>query len=103
MTPISPVIEKDENYDGPLPEVVYAKNQPEYIPLPVVKERSGIVTSRWKLTWKERFRALIRGHIYLQIHTFNSALQPTRMSVDPPIIHWEDCIHPLDAEKMKAN
>ena len=98
MQPVSPVI--DSPY---IHEVVYAKDQPEYIPLPVVKQRNGVLTSRWKLSWKERLRVLFSGSIYLQICTFNQPLQPSRVSVEPPEIHWADCVHPSDAEKAKQN
>lgn len=100
MQPISPSMRDD---GVPLPEIVYAKDQPEYIPLPVVKERNGTVTSRWKLTWKERLSVLFGGSIYLQIATFNRPLQPVRLSVEPLIIKWEDCVRPMDAEKAKQN
>jgi hypothetical protein len=102
MMPMSPVIKKGRD-EVQLPEVVYAKDQPEYIPLPVVKQRSGIVTSRWRLTIRERLSVLLHGSVYLQIHTFNRPLQPTRMSVESPEIGWMDCVDPLDAEKMKEN
>jgi hypothetical protein len=46
--PVSPIVPGLK-----LPEVVYAKDQPQYEPLPVFKQDDGIVLSRWKLTWRE--------------------------------------------------
>jgi len=70
---------------GILP-VTYAKNQPEYIPLPVLRSPQGTVTSRWHMTWKERFVAFITGDVYLSQLTFNTPLQPVRLQVTLPTI-----------------
>ena len=40
---------------------VYAKDQPEYLPLPVHKTEDGMVVSCWRLTWRERLRVLLTG------------------------------------------
>jgi hypothetical protein len=77
MKPVSPVI---KGFD----EVVYAKNQPEYRPLPAIKCADGTVISRWRLTWRERLRVLFKGNLYLQQLTFNAPLQPQLPSVDEP-------------------
>jgi len=61
---------------------VYAKDQPEYIPLPVYKEDSGIVTSCWKLTLMERIKILFIGNIWCSCLTFNRKLQPTLLTVN---------------------
>lgn len=79
MKPVSPVIPGVE-----LPETVYAKDQPEYQPLPVFREDDGTVLSRWHLTWRERLTVLFRGDIYLWISTFNKPLQPVLMDVERP-------------------
>ena len=84
MRPVSPVIPSVD-----FPEVVYAKDQPQYIPLPVVKEADGRVTTRWKLTWKERLKVFLAGNVYLQVCTFNHPLQPLRMTAEPPAIENE--------------
>lgn len=61
--------------------VVYAKNQPEYIPLPVIKYPDGLLLTEWKLTEEER-EAIIRGeNIKLWIWTFNNPLQPIALEV----------------------
>ena len=60
----------------PQANVVYAKDQPEYLPLPVARTISGIVTSCWKMTLWERLQALWTGKVYVNQLTFNTPLQP---------------------------
>lgn len=79
MNPQSPVV-PGEN----IPEVIYAKDQPEYLPLPTIHRTNGEVLSRWKLTWRERLRILWTGNLYLTVCTFNNPLQPLR----PSTPHW---------------
>ena len=50
---------------------IYAKDQPEYLPLPVHKTPDGEVVSCWSLTWTERLKVLFRGHIWRSVLTFN--------------------------------
>lgn len=77
MKPVSPVVSGHA-------EVVYAKDQPEYLPLPAHRADDGRVTTRWQLTWKERLQVLLRGNIYLQLLTFNMPLQPVMLSTTVP-------------------
>lgn len=63
---------------------VYAKDQPEYLPLPVHKTRDGMVISCWALTWRERFKMLLTGRMWWSVLTFNHPLQPQLPSVDRP-------------------
>jgi hypothetical protein len=77
--PTSPVI---PGFD--LEEVLYAKDQPQYQPLPVYKFDDGTIISRWKLSWKERLLVLFKGDIYLWIMTFNKPLQPIIINVNKP-------------------
>lgn len=79
MKPVSPVI---RGAGGA--EIVFAKDQPQYIPLPALRNQRGIVTTRWKLTMLERLKVLFGGSIFLQISTCESPLQPVRLSVDAP-------------------
>lgn len=65
-------------------EVVYAKDQPEYIPLPAERWKDGTVVTKWNLSWKERLKVLFNGHFYLSVLTFNQPLQPVRLSVNRP-------------------
>ena len=62
--------------------VVYAKDQPEYLPLPAHKSPQGTVTSCWKLMWRERMSVLFCGRVYLTLLTFNEPLQPIRMATE---------------------
>ena len=71
-----------------LPEseiIVYAKDQPEYVPLPAWKGPDGLRVTRWKLTWKERFQVLIGGSIWLRILTFDLPLQPVLIETSCPL------------------
>jgi len=63
--------------------VVYAKDQPEYQPLPAFKDSSpeGLVISCWKLSWKERFQILITGKLWVSLMSFNKPLTPSFFSV----------------------
>lgn len=66
--------------------VVFAENQPEYLPLPAFKSEDGIVVTCWQLTWKERLRAFFGGKFYFQQLTFNQPLQPQLPSIDSPLV-----------------
>jgi hypothetical protein len=56
---------------------IYAKDQPEYLPLPVFKDDNGTTISCWQFA-EEEIEELKRngGKCYLQILTFNQPLQP---------------------------
>lgn len=64
--------------------VVFAKDQPEYLPLPAFKNKSdlGEVITCHSLTFKERLRVLFKGEIWLSMMTFNKPLTPIFMSTD---------------------
>ena len=66
----------------PQSNVVYAENQPEYIPLPAHKTKNGIVTSCWKFSWKERLRILLGANLFWSQMSFNQPLQPVKPSLD---------------------
>lgn len=80
MTPASPVFPSMVT-----PEVVYAKDQPEYIPLPSYRTDDGEVITRWKLSFFERLRVLATGNIWHHQLTFNRKLQPIKMVTISPI------------------
>ena len=63
---------------------VYAKDQPEYLPLPVHKTEDGMVISCWALTWRERLRVLLTGRMWWSVLTFNHPLQPQSPHVESP-------------------
>ena len=79
MKPASPVAYDPETRWG-VSEVVFAKDQPQYIPLPSLKFSDGLVVTRWSLSWAERIHLILGGSLFLGVLTFNSPLQPIRMS-----------------------
>ena len=60
---------------------VYAKDQPEYLPLPVYKSDDGKVVSCWKMSFLERVKIFFTGKLYLMNLTFNHPLQPQKISL----------------------
>ena len=80
MKPSSPVIPGSNRT-----EVVFAKDQPQYFPLPAILEDDGAIHTRWRLSLKERLQILFNGSIYLDVLTFNKPLQPVRLSAEPPL------------------
>lgn len=64
--------------------VTFAKDQPQYLPLLAHRTDYGMVISCWSVNWKERFKVLITGRIWLRVLTFNEPLQPQRLGVDRP-------------------
>jgi len=67
--------------------VVYAKDQPEYNPLPahrVPGSDTGEIICCWKLSWRERLRVLWRGVVWHHILTFHQPLQPQRLAAEKP-------------------
>jgi hypothetical protein len=75
--------------DGPVVEgleqreIVYAKNQPEYIPLRTLVSAGADrkVISRWSLTPEQRKAVADGADIYLTLLTFQNPLQPILMTV----------------------
>jgi hypothetical protein len=73
-----PVVAGEEQH-----ERVFAKDQPEYIPLRTLVQRDaqGGVLSRWAPTEEQR-KAIAEGaDIYLELLTFHTPLQPILMFV----------------------
>lgn len=82
MKPISPVVRGAEAF-----EVTFAKNQHPYLPLPAVPTDDGNrYITRWRMTWRERIKALVYGDVYLWISTFGRPLQPVALTVERPVI-----------------
>lgn len=74
MTPIAPLV------DGQV--VIFAKDQPEYFPLPAVVSPDGtMVTTEWELSAEELQRVLEGGRIRLRLWTFGHPLQPVLIEV----------------------
>lgn len=68
-------------------DVIYAENQPEYLPLPalqVPRDEGGIdVISCWKLTWWESIKVLFTRTIWIHSLAFGS-FQPILPEVNRP-------------------
>lgn len=78
--------------------VVFAENQPEYLPLPAYKTKyetdmpfdalgrfgTGEITCCWKLNLAERVRLLWSGKLWHTILTYNHPLQPQMLDVKRP-------------------
>ena len=81
MKAVSPVIPGFEDL-----EVVYGKDQPEYLDLPglPISGPEGQVISHYKLSFQERLKVLFHGDIWLSLYTFGSRIQPQLLSTDPP-------------------
>ena len=64
--------------------IVFAKDQPEYQPLPALKidTPTGEVISCWKLSFKERLTVLIFGRVWMSLMSFNKPLTPSFLAVD---------------------
>ena len=72
----------------PEQNVVFAKNQPEYLPLPghVDSAPDMRATFCWQLTWRERLTVLLTGQVWQQVRTFGRPLLPQLLRVDKPSI-----------------
>lgn len=89
MTPQTPVL---LGLAIELPEVILAKDQPQYIPLPALISGSegGMVTTRWKLSWRERLRVLWSGNLWLQMLCFHKPVTPVKLLTEQPNV--EECL-----------
>jgi hypothetical protein len=72
--------------DFPGRNVVFAEDQPEYLPLPALRvgNAEGEIICCWVLTWRERLRLLLTGCIWHSVLTFNKALQPQLLAIEKP-------------------
>jgi hypothetical protein len=74
-----------EPTEFPEQTIVWAKNQPPYLPLPAYTNDKETI-SCWRLTWRERLQLLWSGRLWLRQMNFGSALQPQCPSVESPFI-----------------
>ncbi len=65
---------------------VWAKDQPEYLPLPAHNGADGVVTTCWKLNLRDRLKMLFTGRLWLQQLAFGNPLQPQKPSADRPTL-----------------
>lgn len=78
MTPVEPT-----HFEGSK-LVIYAKDQPEYIPLPAMVNPEGLVMTEWEPSAEELERLLCGGRIRLWVHTFGRPLQPVNIEAIGP-------------------
>jgi hypothetical protein len=64
-------------------ETVFAKDQPQYIPLRTLRANTTAVEvlSRWTLTPRQRELIASGADIFLELSTFGGPLQPIRLAV----------------------
>lgn len=81
---MKPISFKEQN-------VVYAENQPEYLPLPAYKVDSpqGQVISCWKLSFRERIRILFTGMLWVSLLSFNRPLTPSFFTTKKSDLFYE--------------
>jgi hypothetical protein len=86
--------------------VIFAKDQPEYIPLPASVDAAGVVTTEWMPTDEERDHLLTGGALRTEVFTFGQNVQvdaieryvALRTSVDAQgcvTTDWEPAEHEL--------
>lgn len=66
--------------------IIFAENQPEYLPLPAHRfgDKEGRIVCCWKLSFLERLNILFKGKIWHEILTFNQSLQPQLLTLEKP-------------------
>ena len=50
-----------------------------------IRDPDGTVTTRWKLSFSERFQILFCGTIWLQVLTFNRRFKPVKLMTKEPV------------------
>lgn len=73
--------------DFPGSNRVYAKDQPQYMPLPAFADSAGVVVTCWRATWRERLQILFSGNVWAGQLTFNNPLQPQFLASVNPITY----------------
>jgi len=71
--------------------IVFGKDQPEYLPLPAHKTENdhGEIVTAWKLSFIERIIVLFTGIVWVNCLTFNQPLQPLKLSDIKPEMNKE--------------
>lgn len=66
-------------------EVIFAKDQPEYLRLPAALVDGGHrIITRWNLSLTERLRILFFGNLWLSVLTYGRPLQPVLLETENP-------------------
>lgn len=86
---------------------VFAKDQPEYNPLPSHRNEAGDVTTCWELTDQEIENIKKTKQIFLSVKTFGQPLQPLFMTTEVgdviPLMKCESCEKDTDIETMTSD
>lgn len=69
---------------------IFAKNQKEYLSLPVYKDENGKVISCWKASIRERIKFLLTGKLWFMVLTFDNPLQPQKPMIDYPFVKYKE-------------
>jgi hypothetical protein len=62
--------------------VTFVENQEEYESLPAFKDEEGTVVTCWELSEEELKEITKTGKLWLSMLTFNTPLQPIKLSVN---------------------
>jgi hypothetical protein len=92
--PVSPTIPGRD-----FSEVLFAKDQPQYLPLPALVLPDGEVITRWQLDEEERQRVAETGELWLSVQTYHRPLQPVLISGLPPQIGKEATVDELSESR----
>jgi hypothetical protein len=65
--------------------ITWAKDQPPYLPLPAYTSETETI-SCWRLSWRDRLRALFGGCLWLRQMNFGQPLQPQCPSFERPFV-----------------
>jgi len=93
MTPQEPVLPSYPISDETLLQLTWGADQRQYRPLPALQSMSGShgrMTTRWRLTWRERLEIFLGGNLWLQVLTFHERLQPLKPLTREP--SPEECL-----------
>lgn len=87
MTPVD-LTEEDRIVLSPCVCLTLAKDQPEYIPLPIARITSNTMVplvSRWTFTDEERAAIAAGGDLYLTLYSFGRPHMPVMLTIAPPL------------------
>ena len=76
--------------------IVYAKDQKAYLPLPAQRKGEypvnpkGAIVTCWKPTFRERLRFLFGGFLWIETLTFWHSLQPVKYGISKKPLYLLD-------------
>jgi len=84
IQPVSPVLSNIELSN----QIIIAKDQPQYKPLPAIYLNSDEILTRWKIPFWQRVWLVMAGSIYLDYLTFGRPIQPMKVLISPKL-DWQ--------------